>query len=181
VEPDIAPNQPHARVTYASKKDPIGEPQTAGLLAIAAFKLFHAILLLLAGLAAIRLMHRDVEQVARTILHHIRADPDGKHVRTLLAKVTGVSPRKLELLGVGAFIYSALYFIEGIGLLLAKRWAEWMAVITTGGFVPLEIYEVIHHPHAVRIIVLIINVAIVVYLIKELRRKSGKQSAAAHA
>ena len=177
METDKTTTEPHAaRLTYASKKD---AAQTAGLLAIAAFKLFHAILLLLAGLAAINLMHRDVEHVARTVLHHIRADPDSKHFHTLLARLTGISPKKFEIVGIGAFVYSALYFTEGIGLLLAKRWAEWMAVITTAGFVPLEIYEVFHHPHAVRIIVLIINVAIVVYLIKELRRKGGKKPGAA--
>jgi uncharacterized membrane protein (DUF2068 family) len=51
------------------------------------------------------------------------------------------------------------------------QWAEWMAVFTTSGFIPLEVMEVIHHVHAVRIIVLLINVAVVVYLIRELMRR----------
>jgi uncharacterized membrane protein (DUF2068 family) len=145
--------------------------QTAILRLIGLFKLLKAVLLLIVGLAALRLVHRDLAEVARTVLHHIRADPDSKLMHALIAKVAGISPHKLEWFGVGAFIYSALYFTEGIGLLLAKYWAEWMAVITTSGFLPLELYEVFHHPHAVRIIVLLVNVAIVVYLIYEIRRK----------
>jgi uncharacterized membrane protein (DUF2068 family) len=151
--------------------------QTAVLWAIGAFKLLKGILLLVVGLAALRLVHRDLAEVAKSVLQHIRADPDSKFIHHVLAKLAGVSPRKLEFLGVGAFIYATLYTIEGIGLLLVKRWAEWMAVITTGGFLPLELYEVFHHPRPLRIVVLLVNVAIVAYLIWELRRKSREHAA----
>ena len=150
------------------------ESQTAVLRLIAAFKLFKAVLLLIIGLAAIHLMHRDVQEFALKVARHIRSDPDSKFLHALIAKVAGVSTKRLEVLGIGAFVYSTLYFIEGTGLLLARRWAEWMAVITTGGFIPLEIYEVFHHPHWVRIAVMIANIAIVVYLVKELYRKREK-------
>ena len=154
------------------------KPQQTGILrAIGAFKLLKAILLLVVALAALRLVHSDLAALAKSVLQHIRADPDSKFIHNVLARLSGVSPRRLEFFGVGAFIYSTLYFTEGIGLLLAKRWAEWMAVITTGGFLPLEVYEVFHHPRPVRIVVLVVNVAIVIYLIWELRRKSHAHAA----
>lgn len=151
--------------------------QTAILRLIGLFKLLKGILLVIVGLAALRLVHRDLAEVAKRILQHIRADPDSKFIHNLLARLAGVSPRKLEYFGVGAFIYATLYTIEGVGLVLAKRWAEWMAIITTSGFLPLEVYEVFRHPRPIRIAVLVVNVAIVAYLIWELRRKNHEHAA----
>lgn len=151
-----------------------GDKQTPILRLIAAFKLAKGTLLLLLALAALRLMHRDVAEIVRKILLHVRADPESKHFHNLLGKLANVHPRTLAEFGVGAFIYSSLYFIEGIGLLLTRRWAEWMAVITTGGFIPLEVYEVVRDVHVIRIGVLCVNIAIVIYLIWELRRKNAK-------
>ena len=145
---------------------------STGLIVIAIFKLFKATLLLLVGIGALRLIHRDVEQVALTIVNYFRGDPDNHHLQAILAKVTQLSPKRLEALGVGALIYAALFFTEGIGLLLHKRWAEWLTVISGAGFIPLEIYEVFGHANWRRILVVVINTAIVIYLIRELRRKS---------
>jgi uncharacterized membrane protein (DUF2068 family) len=62
------------------------------------------------------------------------------------------------------------------------RWAEWMAVFTTSGFIPLEIYEVFKHPHLIRLTVTVVNIAMVVYLVRELIRlraiKTGSMPAA---
>ena len=127
--------------------------------------------MILIGIGALRLVHRDVEETVRSIVNHFRGDPDSKHLHALLARLTNVSPRKLEALGIGALIYAALFLVEGIGLLLQKRWAEWLTVISGSGFIPLELYEVFVHANWRRITVLVINVAIVAYLVRELRRK----------
>jgi hypothetical protein len=39
-----------------------------------------------------------------------------------------------------------LEIVEGVGLWLRKRWAEWLTVIATSLLVPFEIYELIHRP-----------------------------------
>ena len=44
-------------------------------------------------------------------------------------------------------------------------WAEWLTVILTGLFIPVEVYEVLHHNTAAKTAVLILNVAIVAYLV----------------
>ena len=43
-----------------------------------------------------------------------------------------------------------LFVVEGIGLLLHKRWAEYFTVITTGLLMPIEIYELVHRPTILR-------------------------------
>ena len=62
------------------------------------------------------------------------------------------------------------WLTEGTGLLLRKRWAEYFTIITTGGLIPLELYELSRHVTAVKIAVLIVNVAIVAYLVARVRK-----------
>ncbi|PYN77642.1 MAG: hypothetical protein DMD96_23070 [Candidatus Rokuibacteriota bacterium] len=70
---------------------------------------------------------------------------------------------------LGCF-YSALFLSEGIGLLLRKRWAEYFTVIVTGSLIPLELYEIARRPTGVRVAVSLLNVSIVWYLARGLRR-----------
>ena len=66
------------------------------------------------------------------------------------------------------------YKSNALGLLLRRRWAEYLTVISTALLLPLEIWEVIRRPHAMRWIVLIINLLVVFYLVIRLRRNSPR-------
>jgi len=161
---------------------PRHEHHAAVIRLIAVFKLFKAIMLLLLGLGALHLVHRDVQEFARNVIRHIHGDPYGDRFRALIGSLANVSDNRLRVLGIASFSYSAMYFIEGVGLLFTMRWAEWMAVFTTSGFIPLEIYEVFKHPHLIRLTVTVVNIAMVVYLVRELIRlraiKTGSMPAA---
>ena len=141
------------------------------LLAIAIFKLFKGALLLLVGIGALRLLHRDVGEVVSHWADVLGADPDNRFIHRLLARAFAVSPRQLEEASVGTFIYAGLLLTEGTGLWLRKRWAEYFTIITTAGLIPLEVYEIHRHLTAIKIVVLLINVAIVIYLVARVRRK----------
>lgn len=71
---------------------------------------------------------------------------------------------------MGTFVYAALLLTEGTGLLLRKRWAEYFTIITTACLIPLEVYEIVRRVTAVKTAILIINFAIVAYLIARVRR-----------
>ena len=58
-----------------------------------------------------------------------------------------------------------LFLTEGVGLWLLKRWAEWLTVIITSSLVPIEVYEIYRHPSAINVGALLLNLAIVIYLI----------------
>jgi uncharacterized membrane protein (DUF2068 family) len=81
-----------------------------------------------------------------------------------------VDDRKLKALSVGTFFYSGLFLTEGIGLALRKRWAEYLTIISTASLLPLEIYEIVKDVSAAKIVVLLANIAVVVYLVIEVRR-----------
>ena len=44
------------------------------------------------------------------------------------------------------FAYSALFLVEGTGLFFEKRWAEYLTIVATVSFIPVEIYELLKLP-----------------------------------
>jgi uncharacterized membrane protein (DUF2068 family) len=143
------------------------------LLLIAIFKLIKGILLLAVGVGAVKLLHRDLAETVTHWAHVLRVDPENRHIHDLIARVFRVTPKQLRELSVGTFIYASLFLTEGTGLLLRKRWAEYLTIITTGGLIPLEVYEISRHITATNVAVLAINVVIVVYLVIRVRRNRG--------
>src|SRR6185436_15664060 len=95
--------------------------------------------------------------------------PDSHYFHWLLEKVAAISPAQLRLASAGSFFYSALLLTEGIGLWFERRWAEYLTIIATSSFIPLELYELSKRVSDVRLVVLGINLAIVWYLIRTLR------------
>ena len=145
------------------------------ILLVALTKLAEAAFLFVAAFTAHRLLHGDLQQTVLHWVSAVRVDPNNRYVHTLLAKTTGLSTSRLEAISLGTLLYGLLFTVEGIGLLFRKRWAEWVTVISTAGFLPLEAYEVIQHVHIGRVAVLSINLLIVVYLILRLVRGDDKR------
>ena len=152
----------------AIKKSKKRESATV-LVLIALFKLVKALALVAIGIGALKYLHKDL---AARVLHWVnvlRVDPDNRFIHPLLAKAFSVTPKQLRELSAGTFFYASLLGIEGIGLLLRKHWAEYFTIITTGALLPLEVYELVKHVTVVKIIVLVINAAIVWYLVVRVR------------
>lgn len=145
-----------------------------GLRVIAAFKLLKGLALLALGIGALRLLHKDVEAIVLHWINMFQVDPHSHYLQKLLAKLSILDDRRLKELSVGTFIYSAIFLTEGIGLALAKRWAEYLTIISTASLLPIELYELAKHASAGKVIALVINLAVVAYLIFELRRFSKR-------
>lgn len=150
---------------------PSGKSHSRGLMLIAVFKLLKAVALLAVGIGALRLLHRDVASIADHWVNAFRVDPHNRYILMLLSKLTAVDDHRLKELSVGTFIYSAVFFTEGLGLAFRKRWAEYFTIITTGSFLPLEVYEIFHAVSVAKCVALAVNIAVVIYLVWELRRK----------
>jgi len=125
--------------------------------------------LLAVAFGALRYLHHDLAQSLGHWINALRIDPENHYVHRILARALNVNPHQLKLLSVGTFIYSGLFLTEGTGLLLRKRWAEYFTIISTGALIPLEVYELAKHVTPVKILVMILNIAIVVYLVLRLR------------
>ena len=139
---------------------------------IAAFKLIKGLLLVILGVATIRFRHRDVTAVLGTWVDQLHLDPGGRLVHGLLVHAADFHARRLVAIGAGMLVYAALLLTEGFGLLLRRRWAEYLTVLATGLLVPLELYEIARRPTWTRLAVLAVNVVIVWYLVIRLRERA---------
>jgi uncharacterized membrane protein (DUF2068 family) len=139
-----------------------------GLWTIAAYSLFKGLVLFAVGIGAVKLMHKDMAFEVGRWADIFRVDPNNLYVHRLLERLSILNHRKLEELSVGTFSYSALHLTEGSGLLLGKRWAKYLTIISTSSFIPLEVYELTRRVTSAKLVVLLLNVVVVAYLVIEL-------------
>lgn len=137
---------------------------------IAAFKLLKACALIALGVGALRLLHKDVAAIAEHWINMFQVDPHNHFIDLLLTRLANVDDRRLKELSIGTFVYAGLFLIEGVGLALQKRWAEYFTIITTSSLLPIETYELARRVSIGRGLALLMNLAVVGYLIFELRR-----------
>jgi uncharacterized membrane protein (DUF2068 family) len=150
-----------------------------GLVLIGVFKLLKSGLLLGAGVLLLMKLHGAAPDTIAGWARHLRIDPDNRLVHGLLERVFRLDRRKLAALDLGTFIYAAVFATEGIGLLLAKRWAEYVTVGVTISFVPLEMFELFRRVNAVRAGTVALNIAVVIYLVRRLARRAREHRAGA--
>jgi uncharacterized membrane protein (DUF2068 family) len=141
------------------------------IVVIGIFKLMKAAGLLIVGIGLLKLVHRDVAAVTTHWVERFRLDPDNQHIHAVLARIFRVTPKQLRELSVGTFVYASIFLTEGTGLLMRKHWAEYLTLISTGLFIPLEVYELAHRFTPIRLVVLLLNFATVWYLAVRIRRR----------
>ena len=149
-----------------------GGSQSRGLRLIAAFKIFKGLTLLAVGIGALKLLHKDMATQTEQWIEVLRVDPHNHYIHWVFEKLSILDARKLKELSVGTFFYSALFLTEGIGLALRKRWAEYFTIVSTSLFIPLEVYELAKRVTLAKGILVLVNAAIVAYLVMELRRNA---------
>ena len=71
----------------------------------------------------------------------------------------------LLLVAAGVLAYGALQLLEGTGLWLMRRWGEYVAMVGTSLFIPLEVYELVHTVTWLKVAALVLNLFAVVYLL----------------
>jgi uncharacterized membrane protein (DUF2068 family) len=64
--------------------------------------------------------------------------------------------------------------VEGFALWRGYAWGEWLVVGTTASLIPFEIYALTRHLRAGRVILLLLNVAIVAYLVNRARQRRAE-------
>ena len=145
--------------------------ETGGLLAVGIFKLLKAIFFLCVGAGAIHMVHKDMAEVLTRVVNTLRLDPEGRVVGVLMDHAGLLNAQYLRRIGVGAFSYAGLCLIEGTGLVLRKPWAEYFTVILTALGLPLELFELSRHANWFKAGALVLNLAILLYLLWVLKRR----------
>ena len=137
-----------------------------GLVLIAVYKLLHAFLFIAIGVGALRLVGKDVGDILTRIASDLRFNPEGRMVNFILDRASLLDDPMLRRIGFGAFCYAAIGIAEGIGLYLEKAWGEYLTLIITASFLPIEIMEIMRRQTLPRITLLVVNVAVLLFLSK---------------
>ena len=131
---------------------------------IVAFKAFKATTLTAIGIALVATRHSDPVDLLFTLALAVHLPLTSRLFDRALNVAVGLTVGKQIALAVTAFFYAALMGTEGVGLHLRKPWARWFTIIATSSLLPVEVYEIVREVHLLRVLILLLNIAVVVYL-----------------
>lgn len=129
-------------------------------------KLLLGLLFAAISFGMLSLLNKDMVIFTDRMVVFLNLDIEKDYVQELVDWLTNIKGGTIIGISAGMFVLSTLNLVEAYGLHKRRRWAEWLTVIATSLFIPLELYEVVQEQTPVRVGALIINVAIVYYLAK---------------
>jgi uncharacterized membrane protein (DUF2068 family) len=142
------------------------------IMLIGAFKLAQALLFILLGIGALRLLHSDLVGVAEHFIYQLRfINPEGRLVNLFLVKVALIDPHRLRQISAAIFVIAAMDALEGTGLVLEQAWAEYVTLVLTASLLPLELWELVRRVTWMKLGLIAINLAVVVYLAQYVRMR----------
>jgi uncharacterized membrane protein (DUF2068 family) len=129
-------------------------------------RLFHALVLgLLAAAIFIFAQHASILKSRwEKILRVLQSNSGSWYVRDL-NHLFSLRPATLYFLGLAAAAYTALLLVEAFGLWSARRWAEYLTFAELATLVPVEIYELSSSITVLKMFTLVVNLAILLYLL----------------
>lgn len=136
-------------------------------------------MLIVVALKLLTFINSDVHAWAEDFVTRHGVDLANRFVHDTLERLIGFGNEQIIQFSVVAFAYAAILLVEGLGLWLQKRWAEYLTAISTALFIPLEIYEIYERVTWVRIAILALNVFVVWYLSTRLKDEKSTHSTVA--
>jgi uncharacterized membrane protein (DUF2068 family) len=140
------------------------------LRAVATFEMTKGLIVLLSACGVLLLVRReDPWDIADGLLRLLHISPDHHFAQVFLDWADNLTEAKLWTVAAVAAAYSLLRFAEAYGLWYARAWAEWIALVSGTLYLPFEIYKVIHRASLFHVSVLLLNLAVVLYMIYALK------------
>lgn len=144
------------------------------LRALAIERWFRGVIIVLLGVAVLsfkstqvslkQLFDRDLKAL-KPFFDQVNFNVSDSGTIRAIEKALTARQSTLNVIAAGLFAYGALQLVEGIGLWSLKRWGEYVAVVGTTLFIPLEIYELTDKITLLRLGAFAVNVAAVAYLL----------------
>lgn len=147
---------------------PIAEPSPRHrrlLRAVAGIEFLKGVFVVLMGICALLLLHKDVWLYAESLLALFHVNTDRRFAQMFLDLADNVTDARLWAAARIAFAYAALRFTEAYGLWKYRTWAEWVAFVSGTLLMPLEVRELFRGLTLVRCSFLLGNIAIVLYML----------------
>jgi uncharacterized membrane protein (DUF2068 family) len=114
---------------------------------------------------AVREFFDDNLALFRPIAGHFHYDLDHSPIVGSIQKTFDYKHSTLLVVAGALLLYALIEIVEGVGLWAAKRWAEYLTVVATAAFLPLEVYELTEKVSWVKLVTLAINILAVLYIL----------------
>ena len=137
---------------------------------IIAIKLLKGLVLLAAGLGLLSLTGQDLDARFDQFLRWVHLDPEKKFFSELGVKLQTITPANIRGVGIGTILYSLFSLLEGVGLIFRLRWVGWLVIGESIFFIPLEVYDLMAGFSKVVFAILLLNIGIVWYLLRNKER-----------
>jgi uncharacterized membrane protein (DUF2068 family) len=141
-----------------------------GLYSIIALKLGKSLLLFGITLGFYSLLDEDLRSAFERFLLWVRLDPEHQFFANLGDKLQVLTPSSLRWIASGTLLYGLLLLVESLGMMFRVFWAAWLAIGETAFFIPIEVYHLLGNFSLGVFIILVVNVAVVWYLVKNRNR-----------
>lgn len=150
--------------------------RSAAIRTVALFEAFKGAVVLLAGSGLLLLIHTDVHATAARLIEHWHLNPASRYPQIFLEAASNLHDSRLMLLAAGAALYALVRFVEAWGLYGEKAWAEVLAAVSGGIYVPFEVVELLRRASWHGALLLMVNLVIVALMVGALlqRRKRGR-------
>jgi uncharacterized membrane protein (DUF2068 family) len=145
---------------------------------IALFEAFKGAVVLIAGFGLLSFLGRDNEEFAEQIIRHLQLNPAKHYPQIFITAMSRLNDAHLLALAGFAALYALVRFAEAYGLWYERRWAEWLAALSGGIYVPIEIYELLYRANWLKVAALIINLTVVAYMVWLLTENRRRRAAA---
>jgi uncharacterized membrane protein (DUF2068 family) len=157
------------------RKPLLKKPLIDGIRAIALLEAAKGVLVLLAGLGLLSLLHRDAEDLAERLVRFSHLNPASKYPHIFVDAAARLTDARLWMLAGGAGAYALVRLVEAYGLWKGRAWAEWLALVGGGLYIPVEIYHLTHRITTLRLVILAANLGVVIYMAYALRHRAEQE------
>jgi uncharacterized membrane protein (DUF2068 family) len=160
------------RASTAHRDPEEKEPMTVGLILIVLLKAVTAALLWTAFVLLL-IAHREDPRnfFGQLIFRTFRGNPPELAIRYISTNTEFITKTMIARVAFATSVYALVESVEAIGLILRKTWAEWLVILVTVSFIPVEVFEIAMRPNPFKVATLVANVVILWYLLKRLTDK----------
>ena len=144
----------------------------AGLRAVATFEALKGTVVLVLGITLL-IVHSHASDLTERLMFHLHINPDRRLGTMLMNAATKLSDARLLTIAAAIVTYCTVRFVEAWGLWNRRVWAEWFALLSGAMYLPWELLKIAERADWERIGVLIVNVAIVLYMLEIRIRACG--------
>ncbi|GAA5010772.1 DUF2127 domain-containing protein [Kitasatospora paranensis] len=114
---------------------------------------------------AVRRIFDENLSVFKPVTEHFHWDLEHSPIVDTIRKTFDYKHSTLLIVAGALIAYALIEIVEAVGLWMGRRWAEYLTVVATAAFLPLEVYELTERISVLKIGTLLLNIAAVLWIL----------------